>query len=155
MGRLWNNKKVMPWILAASFVMLASVPFLVPHSGLVALFSFVPLFCLADYCRDYRVKRADGLYYATFFLFNAVTTFWIWVITPVGAVFAIAANAFFMWLIFKLFCLSKKVWRGALPYLFFITAWVGWERIYQNIELSWPWLILGNSFAVSPKLVQW
>src|SRR5574344_2152363 len=143
------------WLLIILFTALSSLPFLVPGCALLSLFAFIPLFALADACIDNHIKHANWLYFSAFFLFNAVTTFWIWWISPIGAIAAISINALQMYFIFWLFVKSKKCLKGTLPYLFFISAWLVWERIYQMVEISWPWLVLGESFATSPKLAQW
>ncbi|MCF0177608.1 MAG: apolipoprotein N-acyltransferase, partial [Bacteroidales bacterium] len=126
-----------------------------PHTGFIALFSFVPLFEFARRCDSGAYKHPNWLAYLAFLVFNIVTTFWIWWISPAGAVAAIVLNALQMYVVFWLFQKTKKVFQGALPYIFFISMWIAWERAYQVCEISWPWLILGNSFATATKLVQW
>ena len=81
------------WGLIAAFTLLASVPFLVPHTAILAAVAFVPLFALADLLEEHKVKHQNWLTYFPFLFFNAVTTFWIWWISPAGAVAAIALNA--------------------------------------------------------------
>ena len=143
------------WLCILLFAALASVPFLVPHCGWVALFAFIPLLCFADLCTEGKVRRKGWWVYLAFLLFNTATTFWInWISVP-GALFAIGLNSLQMWAIFMLFLWSRKYFKGGLSYLFLITMWIAWERVYQDIEISWPWLILGNSLATSPKLAQW
>ena len=143
------------WLCILLFAALASVPFLVPHCGWVALFALIPLLYFADLCTAGQVKRKGWWVYLAFLLFNTATTFWInWISIP-GALFAIGLNSLQMWAIFMLFLWSRKYFKGGLSYLFLITMWIAWERVYQDIEISWPWLILGNSLATSPKLAQW
>ncbi|MCF0173475.1 MAG: apolipoprotein N-acyltransferase [Bacteroidales bacterium] len=137
---------------ALVYGVLASIPFLVPGMGWVSLFAMVPLLELA--VAD-DVRHKGWCIFAAFFVFNLVSTFWIAWITVPGAITAIALNALQMYAILMLFIKSRRHFKGALPYLFLMAMWLAWERIYQNIEISWPWLILGNSFATSPKLVQW
>jgi apolipoprotein N-acyltransferase len=143
------------WLCVLLFAALASVPFLVPHCGWVALFAFIPLLQLADLATEGKVKRKGWMAYLAFLLFNIATTFWInWISIP-GAFAAITLNALQMWAIFMVFLWSRKYFKGGLAYLLLITMWIAWERGYQNTEISWPWLILGNSLATSPKLAQW
>lgn len=143
------------WLSALLFALLASIPFLVPHAGVISLFAFVPLFYLEQLARENNIRHTWWITYAAFLLFNIASTFWVWWVSPAGSIAAIALNALQMNIIFSLFRWSRRKMKGALPYLFFIATWIAWEHIYQNIEITWPWLILGNSFAVSPKLVQW
>ena len=143
------------WLCILLFAALASVPFLIPHCGWVALFAFVPLLKFADLCDGGTVKHKGWMLYLAFVLFNLATTFWInWISVP-GAFFAITLNALQMWVIFRVFQWSRKYFKGGLGYLLLLTMWIAWERGYQNTEISWPWLILGNSLATSPKLAQW
>ncbi len=143
------------WICILLFTLFSSLPFLVPHCGLFSLFAFVPLLFLEKICRERSIKHTWLYYYIAFFLFNVATTFWIWWISPVGAVAAIALNALQMAFVFYLFRWSRRHFNALLSYSLLIAAWLAWEHVYQIIEISWPWLVLGNSFATSVKLVQW
>ena len=144
------------WVLSAVSAVLLSLPWLLPHSGLLMLFAFVPLL-LADYIASGAgVKRFWIWHYSTFVLWNAFTTFWVCNATVGGGIFAILANALQMSLVFGLFRLAKKRLDGVLPYILLAAAWIAWERWYlTSAEISWPWLVLGNAFATSIKDVQW
>ncbi len=156
-----KNRTVLLLCLAAAFVLLMSVPFLVEGCGWMALLGFVPLLCME------RVADAEGRkhfwwwHYGTFVAWNAVTTFWVCNATVGGGIFAVLANALQMSLVFGLFRWVKRRFRrggrgGALPYLFLAAAWIAWEKYYLTVaEISWPWLVLGNAFAATPSLVQW
>lgn len=143
-------------ILGAVFSVAMSVPFLIPHLGFVALFAFVPLLWM-DYMADVLgEKKVWRWHYSAFVLWNALTTFWVCNATVAGGIFAALANALQMSLIFGLFRASKKVFKGTLPYIFLAAAWIAWERWYLvSAQISWPWLVLGNSFARSVSLAQW
>ena len=142
-------------ILTVLFAVMMSIPFLVPHCGFIALFGFVPLLCMERVASLGKVRKVWIWHYGGFVLWNALTTFWIWNATAGGAVFAILANALQMSLIFGIFRFSKKYFKGVLPYLFLTVMWIAWERAYYNAEISWPWLVLGNSFAFSVGSIQW
>ena len=142
-------------ILALSFAVLMSIPWLVPHTGFVALFGLVPLLCLERIATKYGTRRFWLWQYCSFLLWNLFTTFWVCNATVGGGLFAAAANALQMSLIFGLFRLSKKRLRGVLPYIFLAATWIAWERAYFDFQISWPWLVMGNAFARSISLVQW
>lgn len=141
--------------LSALFAVLMSIPFLIPHTGFIALIGIVPLLCMDRIATILEKKHVWIYHYAGFVLWNAITTFWVCNATIGGGLFAIFANAFQMSLIFGMFRLSKKRFNGALPYIFLACAWIAWERFYFDAEISWPWLVLGNSFARSIWAVQW
>ncbi len=144
------------WGLCAASAVLMSLPWLVPHSGLLMLVALVPLL-LADYiATGAGVKGFWKWHYSTFVLWNAFTTFWVCNATVGGGIFAILANALQMSLIFGLFRLAKKRLTGVLPYILLVAAWLAWERWYfTSAEISWPWLAFGNAFATNIKDVQW
>jgi len=143
------------WALSLLSGVLLSIPWLLPHCAPAALFAFVPLL-LAE--REVRRSGQCGFFlchYACFVLWNALTTFWVCNATVGGGLFAIFANALKMSLIFELFRLARKKWTGVLPYLLLASVWMAWEHLYFDVQISWPWLVLGNALAGSTELAQW
>ena len=143
------------WGLALLSSVLMSVPFLVPHCGFFALFGLVPLLCMERIATLQGERRIFIYHYASFVLWNALTTFWVCNATVGGGIFAVLANALQMSVIFALFRLSKRHFKGVLPYIFLAALWIAWERAYFDFQISWPWLVLGNAFAGSTGMVQW
>lgn len=143
------------WGLVLLFAGFMSMPFLVPHCGVFALFGIVPLLMMERIVSLSGMRRGWVYHYSAFVLWNAATTFWVCNATIGGGLIAIFANALQMSLIFGLFRFSKKYFRGVLPYIFLAVAWIAWERWYFDAQISWPWLVLGNAFARNIQLVQW
>ncbi len=147
--------------LAILFAALAAIPYLVEGAGFLALASFAPLFCMEEMLRREKARHKGWYCFTAFALFNIAATYWIWYVSPAGAVGALTCNSLFMTAIFAIFiavrnfCCRKGCGCTILPHLIFICIWVAWEHAYHEIELSWPWLTLGNSFATSTRLVQW
>lgn len=150
-----KKENILLWGLVLLFAVMMSVPFLVPHCGLIALFGMIPLLCMERIASLTEKKRIWIYHYSAFVLWNAFTTFWVSNATLGGGLFAIFANALQMSLVFGLFRLSKKRFKGALPYIFLMVTWIAWERFYFDAEISWPWLVLGNSFARTTWAIQW
>ena len=156
-----KNRTVLMLCLAAAFVLLMSVPFLVEGCGWLVLLGFVPLLCMERVASEHSVKHFWWWHFGTFAAWNAVTTFWVCNATVGGGIFAVLANALQMSLVFGLFRWVKRRFAGrgrgsALPYLFLAAAWIAWEKYYLTVaEISWPWLVLGNAFAGTSRLVQW
>lgn len=151
-----TSPKLRLWLLALTSGILMAVPFLVPACGWVALFGFVPLLWMESSANEMGQGHLWPITYTSFLVWNALTTFWVCNATFAGGVFAIVANSAWMLLVFALFRLSRKVFRGAVPYIFLALAWIAWERFYLTwSQISWPWLVLGNSFARTVPLVQW
>ena len=142
-------------ILSLVSAVLLSLPWLVPHTGALALVGFVPLL-VADWLADRERVRGFWLYaLLTFVVWNALTTFWVCNATVGGGIFAIVANALQMTLVWVIFRFSKRYLAGAVPYVLLVAAWLAWERRYFDVDISWPWLTLGNAFAGSTRSVQW
>ncbi|MBQ7811677.1 MAG: apolipoprotein N-acyltransferase [Bacteroidales bacterium] len=150
-----KKENILLWGLVLLFAVLMSVPYLIPHTGLLALIGFVPLLCM-DRIADMLGKKRVWIYhYSAFVLWNAFTTFWVCNATVGGGIFAVLANSLQMSTIFALFRISKRKFTGALPYIFLALGWIAWERFYFDAEISWPWLVLGNSFARTTWAIQW
>ena len=143
------------WGFSVLSAILMSIPFLVPHTGFLSLIGLIPLLCMERIASGQGKKIIWHYHYACFVLWNAITTFWVCNATVGGGIFAIFANALQMSTIFALFRLSKKRFNGVLPYIFLMVTWIAWERFYFDAEISWPWLVLGNSFARTTWAVQW
>lgn len=143
------------WLLALASSVLLSIPYIVPHAGLVSLVALVPLFLAEQLAHNSGKKRFFHVAYTSFLVWNLITTFWVWFATPPGAVAAFLLNTLQMAILFTLFRWMRKFTNGFLPYVFFCIIWLAWEHSYQNWQITWPWLILGNSFATSIKHIQW
>ena len=150
-----KKENMLIWGLVVLFALMMSVPFIIPHTGLIALLGLLPLLAMERIADQLGKKRIWIYHYCAFVLWNTLTTFWVCNATVGGGIFAILANSLQMSLVFGLFRLSKKKFRGALPYIFLAVTWIAWERFYFDAEISWPWLVLGNSFARTTWAIQW
>ncbi len=150
------KNKALIWSLAGISAVLMSLPFLVPHCGFIALFALVPLLCAERIATQAGLKHFFWVHYACFVVFNALTTFWVCNATVGGGIFAVVANAFQMSVVFAIFRLSRKYFKGSLPYIILMCTWMAWEKYYlDSAQISWPWLVFGNAFARSIKCIQW
>lgn len=126
---------------------------------LLIFFAFVPLLFAEFRLREVKTKhirlKVLGLAYLSFFLWNLITTYWLYYSTLFGAAFAILVNSLIMALIFLLYHIVAKRtgFRNAAAFL--ISIWIVFEKLHLNWEFSWPWLNLGNVFAVTHNWVQW
>ena len=150
-----KKENMLIWGLVVLFALMMSAPFIIPHTGVLALFGLVPLLCMERIASQLGKKRIWIYHYSAFVLWNTITTFWVCNATIGGGIFAVLANSLQMSLVFGLFRLSKKKFSGSLPYIFLAAAWIAWERFYFDAEISWPWLVLGNSFARTTWAIQW
>ncbi|MFH1004536.1 MAG: apolipoprotein N-acyltransferase, partial [Bacteroidota bacterium] len=126
-------------------------------------FAFVPLLIVEDAFSGETAKAKRvflfALSYFAFFIWNALTTWWIWNASPGGACLAIFANSFLMAAVFWIFHLVKKrfsvVQLPFVSYFLFPFFWIAFEFFHLRWELAWPWLTIGNAFAKNHIWVQW
>ena len=102
-----KKENILLWSLVVLFAILASVPYIVPHTGWLSLVALLPLLCMERVATMLEKKRVWVYHYSAFVLWNAITTFWVCNATVGGGLFAVFANALQMSLIFGLFRLSK------------------------------------------------
>tara|TARA_Y100000589_G_scaffold331027_1_gene382750 strand:- start:71749 stop:73410 length:1662 start_codon:yes stop_codon:yes gene_type:complete len=122
-------------------------------------FAFIPLLLLEYEMRNLKIKRFSTKIFLhawwAFFLFNLITTWWIYFASGAGMVLAVVLNSLIMALVFWLYhktALHLGEYK-ALYSLFFY--WLGFEWVHYHWELSWPWLSFGNVFANSENIIQW
>lgn len=130
-------------------------------------FAFVPLLLMEQEISKFSKinKKAwvvFGLTYLAFFIWNVVTTGWLYhAKNPDGnnSLLAVAipviVNSLLMSLVFQLYYWYKKVRGTYFGLVFFVAIWLSFERFHLNWEFTWPWLNLGNSFSEYPQLIQW
>lgn len=133
-----------------------------PETGSMTPLVFVGLVPLLFAEHLWTLRQADKLKlkvfaaaYISFFLFNTITTWWIYYASPPGMVMAEVLNSFFMALIFLLFHLTKIKVGEKPAYLALVIFWLAFEWVHYNWELSWVWLTFGNVFANDTTWIQW
>lgn len=115
--------------------------------------AFVPLLFVAYYTEK---RILFFLYsYLTMLIWNSATTWWIWNSTGAGAMGAILANSLLMTLPWYGYRIYTRRYGQLVGLISLIVFWMSFEYIHLNWQLSWPWLTLGNVFAMHPNWVQW
>jgi apolipoprotein N-acyltransferase len=126
---------------------------------LLLFFGFVPLLLIEDYIyqnKD-RFNRYSffGYAYLSMFIWNLLTTYWIYYSSGFGVTMAVVFNSLFMAVILSLFHYTRTVLRHNSVYLTFIIYWLSFEFLHMHWDLSWSWLNLGNGFSNHPAWIQW
>jgi apolipoprotein N-acyltransferase len=123
------------------------------------LFIFVPLLEIEDQLAKRNIKNAGwkffGYSYLSIFIWNISTTWWVYNSTPEGASFMLVANTFLMCMPLLVFRITKKAGGSRWGYFSLVVYWITFEYIHLSWDLSWPWLTLGNAFAMFPEMIQW
>jgi apolipoprotein N-acyltransferase len=115
--------------------------------------AWIPLLHVAE-----RTTKKLSFFFFSFITtlaWNACTTWWIWNSTDVGAIAAIIANSLLMTLPWWGYFIFKKRYGKRTGYLSLVVFWMMFEYVHLNWQLSWPWLTLGNVFAIHVDWVQW
>lgn len=120
---------------------------------------FVPLF-IADHLititsARFAVLKSWLCAYIAFVLWNALTTWWVCNSTLWGGIFAILSNAGLMTVPFLLSGYVRRYTSQQLGYFSFLVFWMSFEYLHLRWEFTWPWLTLGNVFALNHTWIQW
>jgi len=108
-------------------------------------------------------KKIFGAAFLGFFVWNTLSIFWVYnALKVVGEVVALPisfvpyslgpllmATAF--WLYYRLRLVSNR----SIGLVGLACFWIAYEYLHQSWDLKFPWMTLGNGFAVSHQLVQW
>lgn len=122
--------------------------------------AFVPLFML----EDARLKNGVHLrpwqvFFSVlpgFFLWNVLTTWWIWNATAFGAIMANVFNTLFMSAVFMFYHRTRMILFGpGKGHVLLFFFWISWEYFHMQWDLTWSWLNIGNVFASYPSWIQW
>ncbi len=148
-----------PLILSVSSGLLMSLGWPVMPFPFLLFIGFAPLFAIEEHIANHSYRHPGRKFfwhiYLALFLWNLLTTWWVYNSTVVGALFMLFANAFLMTIPFVLFRLTKRAAGANWGYFGFVLYWITFEYIHLNWDISWPWLTLGNGFASVPEWVQW
>ncbi|SFU62180.1 apolipoprotein N-acyltransferase [Pustulibacterium marinum] len=148
-----------PYILALISGLLLAASWPTYGISLIVFIAFVPLL-LAEYSiRKSEAKKTNRrvwlVGYTTFFVWNLLTTWWIYNSTGFGMLFAVLVNSLLMSIVFLLYHLVAKKFPPKIHYVFLPAIWMAFEKFHLNWDFSWPWLNLGNVFATSTHYIQW
>ncbi|KAA2240527.1 apolipoprotein N-acyltransferase [Chitinophaga agrisoli] len=146
--------RLLPSLLAISSGLLLWAAWPTSPLTLLVFIAFIPLLYLTDLVQNRWVYF--GCVYLAMVIWNVATTWWVGnTPLPASGIAANTINALIMcvpWLGFKN---SRKRFGVTGSYVALIVYWLTFEYIHLNWELSWPWLTLGNIFAMHPNWVQW
>ncbi|MGI4734026.1 MAG: apolipoprotein N-acyltransferase [Janthinobacterium lividum] len=131
-----------------------------PSAGLslLLLVAWVPYLVLERQLTQQAAtkRRVFVSTYLLLLLWNALTTWWVGNTTvPASGVVAVVLNALLMCLPLMAFRQTKKRLGARVGYLSLPVYWLAFEQLHLHWDITWPWLTLGNGFAVAPQWVQW
>lgn len=128
-----------------------------PTAGFTPLIfvALVPFLWLIELTKNDGFWRFTARVFLGFLVWNVITTWWLWNATIFGMFFAIVVNSLLMTTVVLFWSrIDRKLSRKA-GFIFLPLAWICFEKLHLHWGFSWPWLNLGNGFAVNPNWVQW
>ena len=153
-----NLKKYYLVLLAVLFAILHWMAWPALGAAPLLFIAWVPLLLIENHFIENPALRKRKFFWLTwlaFFLFNILTTWWVYFASAFGAVMAIILNSLFMSVTVFIFHLVHRKFRKPAVYIFLITIWITWEWLHLDWDLSWPWLTMGNGLAAYCKWIQW
>ena len=127
--------------------------------SLLIFFSLVPLLISIERINNSHLKNKNltsfVVSYLCFFLWNILTTWWIYNSTEFGALFAILVNSSFYSIIIVIYRISLNYIPKITSQILLLSMWISFEKFHLDWDFSWPWLNLGNVFSESTYFIQW
>jgi len=159
------KKNIFLSILSGLLLWIAWPP--TPYSTFLLFIGFVPMLVMIEnIIKSDSTKKGKKIYWLTFLgvvIWNTLSIYWVYnSIKTIGAVVAVPISLipytlgpFLMstacWLYYRLRLITKRGWGLAGLVCF----WIGYEYLHQTWALNFPWMTLGNGFAVTHQWVQW
>ena len=154
-----RNKKILLWLLCILSGLILAAGWSDYHTGYATFLGLVPLLFMAEH---YRTSKTQGtnpsvFFFAwfSFFIFNIISTWWIWISSEFGAIMAIVFNSLFMAIVFWFFFIISRRMGLRTGLWSLVILWIGFEYLHTNWDLSWSWLTFGNSMSGNIPFVQW
>jgi apolipoprotein N-acyltransferase len=92
--------------------------------------------------------------YIGVFIWNLLTTWWVWFASPEGSIAMFIANSLLLCIPFLAYFITlKNVQKNAAISLLFYFLAI--EYFHFRWDAAYPWLTLGHVFAKFPIMVQW
>ena len=108
-------------------------------------------------------KKIFGTAFLGFFVWNTLSVFWVYnALKIIGDAAALPVSfipyslgpllmATVCWLYYRL----RRVTNRNLSLFGFVCFWIAYEYLNQTWDLKFPWMTLGNGFAITHQWVQW
>lgn len=159
------KKNILLAILSGLLLWIAWPP--TPYSTFLLFVGFVPMLVAieniiqSDYAK--KGKKIFGTAFLGFFVWNTLSIYWVYnALKMVGEVVALPISlipyslgpllmAIACLFYYRLRMATNRGWGLAGLVCF----WIGYEYLHQSWDLSFPWMTLGNGFAVTHQWVQW
>lgn len=159
------KKNILLAIFSGLLLWLAWPP--MPYTTFLLFFGLVPMLVamenIINSASAKKGKQIFGITFLGFFIWNTLCIFWVYnSLKSVGSLIAIPISlipyslgpllmATACWLYYRL----RRVINRGFGLFGLVCFWIAYEYLHQTWDLSFPWMTLGNGFAVSHQWVQW
>jgi apolipoprotein N-acyltransferase len=153
-------------LLSAFLLWLAWPP--IPYTSLLLLVAFVPLlFAIENIITSSSVKKGKDVFLIaglTSLIWNTASIYWVFnamnAVMPSAVAILISLIPFglaalLMTLAFWLYYQLRKRYSLIISLIGLICFWISYEFLHQSWDLAFPWMSLGNGFAMDHHLIQW
>ena len=159
------KKNILLAIFSGLLLWIALPP--TPYTSWLLFFGFVPmLVAMENIIRSSAANKGRKIFGTTFlgfFIWNTLCIYWVYnslkVIGPVTAVpislIPYSLGPLLMssacWLYYRMRLSTNR----GLSLFGLLCFWIGYEYLHQTWDLAFPWMTLGNGFAVNHQWIQW
>lgn len=142
------------WVISISAGILLGLSFPPVNLSFLSIPAFILMFHLVQKTNSY--KQLAYYSYAGFVVWNLIGTYWLMMASLPAGIAAILANSVLMTIPL---CLAKYFSeKSKSPILIAIlqtSAWVGYEFLHHNWDLSWTWLAIGYAWSNWIGIIQY
>lgn len=159
------KKNLLLAILSGLLLWIAWPP--TPYTTFLLFVGLVPMLLLLEEIIQSNSNRKGFLIFwmsfLGFFIWNTLSIYWVYnSVKTIGALVAIPISLIpyslgpllmstACWLYYRL----RKVAPINWSLVGLVCFWMGYEYLHQSWDLAFPWMTLGNGFAVSHQWIQW
>lgn len=138
-----------------------------PYTSFLLFIGMVPmLLAMENIIESSSAKKGKQIFNTTFlgfFVWNTLCVYWVYnSLKIIGPVIAMPLSlipyalgpvlmATACWLYYRFRLISSR----AISLVALACFWIGYEYLHQSWDLNFPWMTLGNGFAVSHQWIQW
>ena len=159
------KKNILLSILSGLLLWIAWPP--AAYTTFLLFVGFVPmLMALENVIESNATKKGKKIFWITFlgfFIWNTLSIYWVYnALKSDGKLIAVpiclipfSLGPLLMstacWLYYRLRLITNRSWALAGLVVF----WIGYEYLHQTWDLAFPWMTLGNGFAITHQWIQW
>ena len=159
------KKNIALSVLSGVLLWLAWPP--IPHTAVLLFVGLVPmLVAMENIIQSESTRKGRKIFWTTFIgflIWNVLSIYWVynalkqagsdWVIPVTIVPYALAPllMSACCWFYHRL----RRITKRNVALLGLICIWIGYEYLNQTWDLNFPWMTLGNGFAIAYKWVQW